>query len=62
MGNDGLSMEILEFLRKIGAKGGKTGGKRRMAKLTPEERRELARKAGLASGRARRKRKKGNKR
>jgi len=62
MGNDGLSMEILEFLRRIGAEGGKTGGKRRMAKLTPEERRELARKAGLASGRARRKRKKGNKR
>jgi len=41
---------------------GRKGGKRRMAKLTPEERRELARKAGLASGRARRKRKKGNKR
>lgn len=55
-------MEILEFLRKIGAKGGKTGGKRRMASMTPEERRELARKAGLASGRARRKKQKGNKR
>jgi general stress protein YciG len=34
---------------------GKRGGKKRSEKLTPERRSEIARKAGLASGKARRK-------
>jgi len=34
---------------------GRKGGKARLKTMTPEERREIARKAGLASGRARRK-------
>jgi len=40
---------ILEVMRKMGKKGGKAGGKKggkaRMAALTPEQRKELARKA-----------------
>jgi hypothetical protein len=32
---------------------GRLGGKARLKKLTPEQRREIARKAGLASGKAR---------
>jgi hypothetical protein len=32
----------------LGARGGKKGGKARMAQLTPEQRSELARKAVLA--------------
>jgi hypothetical protein len=44
-----LSEDALEFFRKQGAKGGKKGSKARMLKLTPEERREIARKAGMAS-------------
>ena len=34
---------------------GKRGGKARMTKLTPEERSEIARKAGKAGGRGRKK-------
>jgi hypothetical protein len=30
--------EILRFMREMGSKGGKKGGKARAAKLTPEER------------------------
>jgi general stress protein YciG len=37
---------------------GKKGGKARMKDLTPEERTELARKGGRASGKARRNKKK----
>ena len=37
----------------MGAKGGKRAAKGRMEKLTPEQRQEIARKAGLASGKAR---------
>lgn len=40
---------ISEVMRKMGKKGGKAGGKKggksRMASLTPQERKELARKA-----------------
>ena len=50
-------MEVLEFLKKIGKKGGKVGGKRRMAALTDTEKRELGRKGGLAGGRGRPKKK-----
>jgi general stress protein YciG len=42
---------VTEFLSKIGKKGGKA----RLTKLTPEERSEIARKAGLAGGRGRKK-------
>ena len=41
----------------LGRKGGVKGGPARWANLTPEERSELARKMGQASGEARRKRK-----
>ena len=41
---------IREHMRKLGAK----GGKRRMETMTPEERSKAARKAGRASGKARR--------
>jgi hypothetical protein len=40
-----LPPEVLEFFRKSGAKGGKKGGKTRMAGLTPDERSALARSA-----------------
>ena len=43
---------ISEVMREMGRKGGKAaggkGGKKRMAALTPEERKELARKAAHA--------------
>jgi hypothetical protein len=43
---------ISEVMREMGRKGGKAaggkGGKKRMAALTPEERKELARKAAQA--------------
>lgn len=42
---------ILEHMRKIGSK----GGNRRSQTTSKERRREIARQAGLASGRARRK-------
>lgn len=42
---------------ELGRRGGKKGGKARMSKLSPEERKELARKAGLASAAKRRKKK-----
>ena len=40
-------------MREMGRKGGKIGGKRRLETLTPEERREIARKAGLKGAAAR---------
>jgi|GEM_PF-6547521 len=43
-----------EAVKKFLMEAGRKGGKRRMANLTPDERRELARHAGLASGKARR--------
>jgi hypothetical protein len=45
----------------LGRLGGLKGGKARVGKLTPEERRELARKAGLARwAKERSRKKKGN--
>ncbi|HXA67024.1 MAG TPA: hypothetical protein VNV82_17835 [Bryobacteraceae bacterium] len=43
-----LPEEIKEMFRREGAKGGKKGGKSRMASLTPEQRKDLARKAAAA--------------
>jgi len=43
-----LPADIAEFFRRQGAKGGKVGGKSRMAKLTIEQRRALAKKAATA--------------
>jgi len=50
-----LSEEALEFFRKQGSRGGKKGAKARMTKLTPQQRSEIARKAGKAGGRGRKK-------
>ena len=50
-----LSKKALQFFREQGAKGGKKGAKARMLKLTPEQRSEIARKAGKAGGRGRKK-------
>jgi hypothetical protein len=44
---------VRDYLRRIGRKGGKKGGPARMQRLTAEQRVALARKAGKASGRAR---------
>jgi general stress protein YciG len=41
--------ELGEYMRRIGRKGGKT----RLTSLTPEQRTEIARKAGKAGGRGR---------
>jgi len=46
-------MEILEYFKAQGRKGGKIGGKRSLETMTAKARRERARKAGLASGKAR---------
>lgn len=46
-------MEALEFFREAGRRGGKIGGRRRMETTTPKQRRAWARKAGIASGKAR---------
>jgi len=43
-----LPADIAEYFRKEGAKGGKLSGPARMAKLTPEQRSEIARKAVAA--------------
>lgn len=51
-----MPADIAEFFRREGAKGGKKGGKSRMASLTPEQRKELAKK-GAAARWAKRKRK-----
>lgn len=52
-----LPQIISEYFSKIGKKGGKIGGKARMTTMTPEQRSESARKAGLAGGRGRPKQK-----
>jgi hypothetical protein len=44
-----------ELLRELMRRNASLGGKARIAQLTPEQRTALARKAGKASGRARRK-------
>jgi hypothetical protein len=46
---------ISEHMRRLGRKGGSKGGKARAAKLTPEQRRESARKAALARWKGERK-------
>jgi hypothetical protein len=48
MARSKLSAEALEFFRRAGSKGGKLGTKARMAKLTPEQRSEIAKKAAAA--------------
>ena len=40
--------QAMEFFRSEGRRGGKKSGKARMAKLTPEKRSEVARKAAAA--------------
>jgi hypothetical protein len=52
-----LPEDVIEWFRKQGRKGGKIGGPARARKLTPEQRSESSRKAGLAGGRGRPKRK-----
>lgn len=42
-------MKLTENIRNKFAKEGRKGGKKSMAQMTAEQRRELARKAGLAS-------------
>ena len=44
-----ISESLLSLARAIRSELGRQGGKRRMASLTPEERRSLASKAGRAS-------------
>ena len=50
-----LRAEVLEFFRQQGSKGGKAGAKRRMEKLTPEQHSAVAKKAGQARWKARKK-------
>jgi len=45
MGRKRLPLEMREYLAKIGRKGGKIGGKRRLETMTAEQRRESARRA-----------------
>lgn len=44
---------ISEVMKAMGRKGGKIGGKRRLETMTPEQRSEVAKKGGEASGAAR---------
>ena len=39
---------VLDYFKRKGHQGGKIGGKKRMAAMTPEERSELARKGAAA--------------
>jgi hypothetical protein len=50
-----------ETMSRVMREMGKRGGKRSLETLTPKERRERARKAGLASGKARAKKAKAKK-
>ena len=50
-----LPEDIAEFFRETGRVGGKTGGKRSLETMTPEERSERAKKAAAASAQARKK-------
>jgi len=52
--NDLNAEAITDYMAYIGSKGGKKGGVTRARKLTAKRRREIARKAGQASGEARR--------
>ena len=53
-----LPPEVLEYLRKQGAKGGKIGGKRSLETMTPEERAARAKKAADAATASRKAKKK----
>lgn len=46
--NEWSDEELRESARKLGRRGGLKGGKARAEKLTPEERKEIARKAARA--------------
>jgi len=46
--NEWADEELRESARKLGRRGGLKGGKARAEKLTPEERKEIARKAARA--------------
>jgi hypothetical protein len=48
-----LPPDVLEYFRQQGLKGGRVGGKRSLVTMTPAERKARARKAGQASGAAR---------
>lgn len=48
-----LPEDVLDYFRAQGARGGKIGGKRLAASMTPAERTARARKAGKASAVAR---------
>jgi hypothetical protein len=54
-------MEMQEFFRKTGSKGGKIGGKKAAANMTPEERTARAKKAAAASAKVRSKKAKAKK-
>jgi hypothetical protein len=54
--NRELPNDIAEFFRETGRRGGEVGGKRSLETMTPEERRERAKKAAAASAEARRNR------
>ena len=43
-----VSQELHRFFSRIGKRGGKVGGKRTAERMTPEQRKERARKAALA--------------
>ena len=45
--------DVMDYFRKQGRKGGKIGGKARAEALTPERRSEIAKKAAVASAKAR---------
>jgi hypothetical protein len=49
-----LPADVLEYFRKQGAKGGKIGGKMALKNMTAAERKARAKRAGQASGAARR--------
>jgi hypothetical protein len=46
-------MEVLDYLKRIGKKGGEIGGKVTARRMSKAERIARARKAGIASGKAR---------
>lgn len=48
-----ISADVREYLREIGGRGGKIGGKRSLETMTDEERRNRAKKAGAASAKVR---------
>jgi hypothetical protein len=43
-----VKVDLSEYMRRIGRKGGKIGGKARLSKLTPEQRSDIARNAAKA--------------